>query len=121
MWESMTGKLSKTCFCSDQKLETHAYTFYAIRLEQVKASGMLEEEESMKRGDKVQVKDLATVEASYRGKIGTVTADSRLGDVVVAEFGDKTSSHAFNASELNPVARKAHTSKLQKERGRKSR
>jgi hypothetical protein len=65
----------------------------------------------MKCGDKVQVKDLAKVEASFRGRLGTVTADSRSGDVVVVEFADKADTRAFNADELGQVARKTPVSK----------
>jgi len=75
----------------------------------------------MKRGDKVQVKNLEQVAPAFRGKIGTVTADSRLGDVVVAEFGEKPVSHAFSVDQLSEVVHKARTSKSAKAHNRKSR
>jgi len=70
----------------------------------------------MKLGDKVQVKDLATVEASFRGRIGTLIADSEQGDVVVAEFSDKDKAitHAFNAGELAHIVSKPNLSKSRK-------
>jgi hypothetical protein len=72
----------------------------------------------MKRGDKVQVKDLAKVEASFRGRLGTVTADSESGDVVAVEFEGKGDTHAFNADELGQVARKTTGSKASTSKGR---
>jgi hypothetical protein len=72
----------------------------------------------MKRGDKVQVKDLAKVEASFRGRVGTVTADSESGDVVAVEFADKADTHAFNADELGHVAHKTPGSKASTSKAR---
>ena len=65
----------------------------------------------MKPGDKVQVKDVAKVEASFRGRVGIVTAGSQSGDVVAVEFADKGDTHAFNADELGQVARRTAGSK----------
>jgi hypothetical protein len=75
----------------------------------------------MKRGDKVQVKDMEKVAPAFRGKIGTVTADSTVGDVIVAEFGDKAVTHAFFADELSEVVGNGHNSKPHKAQPRKSR
>ncbi|HXM67849.1 MAG TPA: hypothetical protein VN911_14035 [Candidatus Acidoferrum sp.] len=65
----------------------------------------------MKTGDKVQVKDVENVVASFRGRVGIVTADSEAGDVVAVEFADKGDTHAFNADELGQVARRTAGSK----------
>ncbi|MGA3318973.1 MAG: hypothetical protein ABSC64_21365 [Candidatus Korobacteraceae bacterium] len=53
----------------------------------------------MKRGDKVRVAVLAH-EPEFRGRFGTVLADSAPGEMVKVEFEEEAIRHNFLAREL---------------------
>ena len=60
----------------------------------------------MKRDDKVRVKLLANlpdVEKSYRGRIGTVIADSEPGEVILVEFDGEVTIHQFLDADLEKL------------------
>jgi hypothetical protein len=57
----------------------------------------------MKRGDQVQVKDAASVDSEYRGRTGTVIADTAPGQLVDVEFDDEAVTHSFNAIDLESL------------------
>lgn len=56
----------------------------------------------MKRGDKVRVKNMTAtnVENSLRGRMGTVVADSKPGEVILVEFDGEAVTHQFLIDDL---------------------
>ncbi len=58
----------------------------------------------MKRSDRVRVKLLANVENWFRGRNGTVLADSAPGEVVLVEFDDEAVTHQFLAEDLERIS-----------------
>ena len=57
----------------------------------------------MKRGDQVRIKDVGSVDTEYRGRTGTVIADTAPGQLVDVEFDDEAVTHSFNASDLDSL------------------
>jgi hypothetical protein len=57
----------------------------------------------MKSGDIVRVKLLANVERELRGRKGTVSAGSELGELVLAKIEDETVTHQFLAEDLEKI------------------
>jgi hypothetical protein len=50
--------------------------------------------------DRVKVKDAASVDFIYRGRTGSVIADTVHGEPVEVEFDDQTVPHSFNPDEV---------------------
>jgi hypothetical protein len=50
--------------------------------------------------DRVKVKDAASVDFIYRGRTGSVIADTVDGEPVEVEFDDQTVPHSFNPDEV---------------------
>ena len=57
----------------------------------------------MKCGDKVQIKPLANVEHWFRGRTGTVDADSAPGEVVQVSLDDESVAHPFRPEDLELI------------------
>jgi hypothetical protein len=78
-----------------------------LKSEQTKRFGFEvneKEDAVLKRGDRVRVKLQANVESEFRGRTGTVDADSALGEVVVVSFDDEAVAHQFLAEHLELVS-----------------
>jgi hypothetical protein len=57
----------------------------------------------MKCGDKVRVKLLANVEHWFRGRTGTVDADSGPGEVVQVSLDDEAAAYPFQPEDLDLI------------------
>jgi hypothetical protein len=78
-----------------------------LKGEQIKRFGPEDERAenvAMKRGDPVRVKLQARAENEFRGKTGTVDADSALGGVVLVSFDDEAVAHQFLAEDLEVIS-----------------
>jgi hypothetical protein len=58
---------------------------------------------TMKRGDRVQVKLLANVVESLRGRKGVVSADSEAGEVVLVDMDDEAVTRQLFAEDLEKI------------------
>jgi hypothetical protein len=57
----------------------------------------------MNRGERVRVKLLANVEHSFRGRTGTVDADSAPGEAVQASLDDEGIPYPFQPEDLELI------------------
>ena len=79
---------------------------HLLKSEQTKRFGFdVQEEEDavLKRGNRVRVKPQARVENEFRGKTGTVDADSAVGEVVLVSFNEEAVAHQFLAEDLELI------------------
>ena len=77
-----------------------------LKSQQAKRFGFVVEEKEdvvMKRGDRARVKLQARVENEFRGKTGTVDADSAPGEVVIVSFDGEAVAHQFLAEDLELI------------------
>jgi hypothetical protein len=75
-----------------------------LKGEQIKRfgpEGATAENIAMRRGDRVRVKLQARVDNEFRGRTGTVDADSAPGEVVLVSFDDEAVAHQFLAEDLD--------------------
>jgi hypothetical protein len=57
----------------------------------------------MRRGESVRVRLQANVEHWFRGRTGTVDADSAPGELVQVSLGDEAVAHPFHPEDLEPI------------------